>query len=316
MTHSLQELHKQFIREKELVDEFRPATSTNHRVTLDLLLKFNPAITLADLTYTTMLDFFQFLKKRTRLVSGSASKQGVKTSTLATHYGKLNTFLKWLIVHNHLAENPLKDIPYPEPDYSDRRALDESELAKIFGALEHGIAYTDLFRKKRDAAIFAVLLGCGLRKNELVNLRLIDINLEKRELRVRKETSKSKKDRHVGLNSDVTMRLEDYLKARSEKGYQNEYLFVSTTHDNRFTANGLKHLIQRVISASGVKFHPHRFRHTFMWNAVRAGVHIVKIQQMMGHKDLRMLLTYARGMPANSMLGDMERIHQQHFYRK
>lgn len=83
--------------------------------------------------------------------------------------------------------------------------------------MEHNITYTNLFQKKRDITIFIVLLHCGLRKTELVNLRLIDINLEKRELFVRGETSKSKRSRLIPLNSTVALQLEDYLKIRKEK---------------------------------------------------------------------------------------------------
>ena len=160
--------------------------------------------------------------------------------------------------------------------------------------------------RKRNTAIFNLFLYTGIRKSELLGLKLIDFNFDIEELTVRAEISKSKINRVIPLNRRLISILKDYLKERKSLGYKTEYFFVSNNSDNKFTEHGLKNTVTKIVEESGVKFHVHRFRHSFAINLINNGSDIMKIKQLLGHKDIRMTAAYLRCIPSNAMRGDIE----------
>ncbi|MBI3626725.1 site-specific integrase [Candidatus Uhrbacteria bacterium] len=79
--------------------------------------------------------------------------------------------------------------------------------------------------KKRNIAMFSTFLFTGLRKGELLGLRLDDVDLEKKELRVRAETSKSRRQRLLPIHGDLCKILLDYLDERNRVGLN--FMFTS-----------------------------------------------------------------------------------------
>jgi integrase/recombinase XerD len=161
---------------------------------------------------------------------------------------------------------------------------------------------------RRDMAMVGVLTFCGLRRNELLSLELRDVDLYNNLLTVCGETSKSKKTRKVPINLQLKKNLVDYLNERKSHGYKNPYLFVSGTSDRQLTKHGLKHWVERLSRLSGVKFHVHRFRHTFATNLAMQDVGAVKIQKLMGHTDLKMTQTYLRSILPEEMHDDVNKL--------
>jgi integrase/recombinase XerD len=159
-------------------------------------------------------------------------------------------------------------------------------------------------------AMITVLLWCGLRKNELVSLEMTDIDLDRKILKVRAETSKSKRDRVIPMNNQTIDKLKDYLKERKleKKEYTTPFLFVSNNHDNGLTKDGFDHFINDLVKKSGVKFHAHRFRHTFAVNLVMNDTDIAKVKDLLGHLDIKMTAKYLRCMPTSEMRVDVEKL--------
>jgi integrase len=157
-------------------------------------------------------------------------------------------------------------------------------------------------------AMIGVLTFCGLRRNELVSLEVRDVDIYAGLLTVRAETSKSKRLRRVPINAHLRMHLTEYLRERKKRGVTTPYLFVSNGIDHRLTSDGVKHWVERIAKLSGVKFHLHRFRHTFATNLAMQDVGIVKIQKLMGHTDIKMTQTYMRSMSAEEMRDDINKL--------
>jgi integrase len=164
------------------------------------------------------------------------------------------------------------------------------------------------FLLKRDMAIIGIMTFCGLRRNELISLEVRDLDLIEGFLTVRGETSKSKKTRRVPINIHLRMHLIEYLNERKKRNYTCASLLVSDCRDRAFTRYGLKHWVERLSRKSGVKFHAHRFRHTFATNLAMQDVGIVKIQKLMGHTDIKMTTTYLRSVSTEEMRDDVNKL--------
>jgi integrase len=199
-------------------------------------------------------------------------------------------------------------MPYPRVEYEDRKYLPKAAVERILSAVSLGAPWRSRFLRRRNMALFAMLLYTGIRKGELLGLRITDIDLDRLEVTIRAETSKSRLRRVVPINSRLLPAIEDYLDERRRHVLHTEYLFTSASRDRPFTLDGLKHLIGEVKRRSGVTFHAHQFRHTFAVNFLNRGGDIAKLKQLLGHRDIRMTSAYLRCLPTAAMRTDVEGI--------
>lgn len=232
-------------------------------------------------------------------------KVGVKKSTIATYWSKLNSFFNWLEKRQHINGNPLSGMLYPKVRYEDKQCLSKVQIEKIFTEI-HIHHNNNLLILKRNVALFSVLLFCGLRREELISLQVQDVNFDRKTITIRSQTSKSGVARTLPLSSAVSTALSDYLKER--KHITTAQLFVSRISDQPFTIDGLRHLVALLIRRSKVKFHLHQFRHTFAINFLKQTNNLFKLKELMGHRDIRMIAVYLRCIPLDEMRSDVERM--------
>lgn len=303
-TATLRQLHDQFLTEQRYATRLAPATLEAYRVSFELLLALMPELTPEDLTPEAMTEFFRRIETRPRLV-GRREVAGVTASTVATHRGKLGRFFSWLAGKGYLASNPFAAMPYPRVNYDDRQYLAKEDVEKIMAALALG--GRTRFQRRRDLALIATLLYAGLRRGELLGLRIGDVNIDRREMLVRAATSKSRSSRVVPTSSALCQALEDYLAERRKLPLTTPQLFVSGAGEP-LTLHGLKHLTERIASRSCVRFHLHQFRHTFAINFLHQSGDVAKLQQLLGHRDIRMTSGYLRVLPTAAMRGNIESV--------
>lgn len=303
---TLHQLFEQYINECSYVTRLRPETIRGYKAVFTLFTKLMPeVIDLEMLSPAIMQTFFKCIETRVRPVGRSFSR-GVKNSTIRTQYAKLNVFFEWLKRNGHLQQNPLSLITPPQVHYDDFKRLTDEDVCRIYAAVVQHAASS--FCMRRDAVIVSLLLYCGLRKGELIGLRVGDIDLLNRTITIRGETSKSKRTRTLAIHPTLAMHLRDYLKERLAVSCKSGQLVSSAKADTGLTAHGLKHWTKRVADYSGVQFHLHQFRHTFATKLAEANVHIVKIQKLLGHTDISMTMRYLRSIAPEELEEDIRKL--------
>ncbi len=303
---TLKELHALFIKTKQYAENTAPSTIRNYIQNFNLLIQFKPDISLTDLKEETILQFLEYLNCRERKVGNKYLVRTFKPSSVASVRGKLNSFFKWLMDRNYITRNPFEKIPYPNIYHTDRRAFMLSELEKISFAVNVRIKWQSILIKKRNNALLMFLLYTGVRKEELLGLKLSDINFENKLVTIRAETSKSKFQRIIPINSELIPHLEDYCKYR--QSFSSPFLWVSGTNDRNFTEHGLKHLINLITETTSINCHVHRFRHTFATNYYKLTNDVFGLQKLMGHRSLRMTLIYLRSLPDEHIISQINRL--------
>jgi site-specific recombinase XerD len=153
------------------------------------------------------------------------------------------------------------------------------------------------FRTARDIAIVGLLLLNGLRSCEVLALELEDLLLNEAQMRVR---GKGAKVRMMPLPPETIRLLDCYLKA--ERPLTNTArVFVSLKGKARgkpMTRAGLRSLFRHHRAATTVrKANPHRFRHTFGSDMIRAGISLPALQRLMGHANIETTLLYIQISP-------------------
>lgn len=303
MIKPLQQLFRDFLLECEFVRKSRFETLRGYKQAFSIFIKLIPDASLESFTPSTISNFFKILQERKRIVGKGIIKVGVKKSTIAAYWTKLNSFATWLKMRNHISINPFSEMVHPSPVYEDKKFLKKEEIEKILTAI-FNYSNKNLFIHKRNLLIFYVLLFCGLRREELILLQVRDIDLQRKILTVRGDTSKSGRTRHLPIHSQIMVYLKDYLAER--KKLATPYLIASSTRDDKLSYDGLKHLVATLNLQSGIKFHLHQFRHTFAVNFLKESNNIAKLKQLMGHTDIRMTMAYLRCLPTKEMRGDIE----------
>jgi integrase len=298
METKLDQLFKEFLRQCEC-ECVRPATIQSYQDSYRLLIKLVPEIKIPrDLSKDKIIEFFELLRSRKRIIGNGKIVSGVKDSTIRTYWSKLNTFFAWLETEKHI-NNPLVEMKKPQVYYSDAKALRKEKIERIYTSISLN-SQTPLM-EARDRLIVSLLFYLGVRKTELLSLRIMDIDTESKLISIQGATSKSKRTRRLPLNHELMNHLKRYLIVRKE--YKTEMLLVSLNKDSGITKHGIKHWVRRINKLSGVKFHLHMFRHTFACNLVKNKIDMPKLMMLMGHTDLRMTQRYLRSLDAEDLRG-------------
>lgn len=171
-------------------------------------------------------------------------------------------------------------------------ALSVNEVARFWSS----------FRTTRDLAIVGLMLLQGLRSAEVLALDQDDVLLPEAQLRVR---GKGNKLRFLPLAPETIQLLDHYL--RLERPHPcSAALFVllkGPARGTRMTPAGLRSLFRYHRRTTGIQLaNPHRFRHTFASDMVRAGMSLPALMQLMGHADIQTTLHYVQVTPQDVYL--------------
>ena len=208
--------------------------------------------------------------------------QGNASKSILNKMQAIKAFCTFLVKRGYLVNNPFDGLEKPKIARKLPEFLDEEEARELLQVCI-GLKQEYRSKKARDIAIIALFLFTGIRRRELLNLKLNDVNLERGNIRVFAKN----KERLIPLNEAAIDFLKDYLKVRPERNI--DYFFVSTHKRTKpLTEQGLADVFRDL--RGRVKFKkrlsPQILRHTFCTLMLRNGVNLRDIQLLVGHSDI------------------------------
>ena len=205
----------------------------------------------------------------------------------------LRHFFDFLLDKEIIKENcflfitaPKKEIRYPE-------VLDLEQVETLFN---RNRLRTDSLML-RDQALLELLYASGVRVSELVNIKLGDIDIRNRTIRV---LGKGRKERLVMFSKSCQQTLMEYLKnsreellRRNKSDFSLEYLFLNSL-GRKLSARGVEYILEDVQNKTGCHYglHPHLLRHTFATHLLEGGADLRVIQELLGHESLNTTQIY------------------------
>jgi len=259
-------------------------------------------ISRADLTESTLLDYVRFQSSLEPAPSASTINDRVACADRA--------------IRNEFPDAPCQAAPGFQQVYLHRRPLGlgrprfeisrlrvrEPKLAIVPLSVDEVARFWSSFRNARDLAIVGLMLMHGLRSAEVLALHLHDVLLSEGQLRVR---GKGNKLRFPPLAPETTQLIEHYLRLERPDPCS-AALFVVLKGPARgqpMTPAGLRSLFRHHRRTTGIQLaNPHRFRHTFASDMVRAGISLPALMQLMGHADIQTTLHYVKVSPQDVYL--------------
>jgi len=178
----------------------------------------------------------------------------------------------------------------------------------------------DVFRAEpvRNRLMLALAYDAALRREELCSLRTDDLDPAHRTLRVRAETTKTRRERVVPYSAATGLLLAEYLRHRSTLSRSRGPLFLSQSHRNLaepLTLWTWSKVVRRVALAAAVpRFSTHTLRHLCLTDLARMGWELHAIATFAGHRSTDSTLRYIHlsGRELSARLNaSMAQIHQQ-----
>ena len=195
----------------------------------------------------------------------------------------LKVWFRWMARRNYISRDPAAELELPRVGYRLPRVLnkDEAELVLRQPKVDQPLGL-------RDRALLEVLYSSGLRRMEILKLKLYDLDKNHGVVAVRE--GKGKRDRVVPIGERALAWLERYLVevrpsivGKSDEGY----VFLSST-GRQFAPNYLSWLVRRYVQAAEPSKPGacHTFRHTMATLMLEGGADVRHIQAMLGHARL------------------------------
>ena len=201
--------------------------------------------------------------------------------TINGHVVVIRTFYNYLKDEGIAVDNPVIKgmslrVAKPLP-----RHLRDAEVPVFF----------DVVKRRRDVAIFMLMLRCGLRVEEVADLTLGAIDYQHNRILVK--SGKGAKDRVVYISPDASDALAAYLRTRLITGEQKVFLVEKGIHKGEpISVRGIQKRIEYYSKRSGVSVSCHQLRHTMATQLLNADADLVTIQYLLGHTRIKTTMRY------------------------
>jgi len=217
-----------------------------------------------------------------------ATSRGNSNVTRARKLAAIKSFFNYLVENEELEVNPAASIRSPRIPEKEPEYLTEEECIRL---LETIARKGKLRVRERDMAIAVLFLHTGLRVSELTNLKLVNADLGRSQIKI---TRKGNKEQYLHLNSETVNTLAMYLAKRPQA--QNGRFFVKTNGNNlsRSYVYGIVRRYLKLASIDKGKRGPHILRHTFCTRLHQKGVAPFTIKDLAGHKSLNTTMRYIK----------------------
>jgi site-specific recombinase XerD len=164
-------------------------------------------------------------------------------------------------------------------------------------------------RLLKHKVLFAVIYDCGLRISEAINLKIKDVDFDRRMVHVRE--SKHKKDRYVPISPLALKGARLYLETTNPQ----EWLFNGKIRGQKISRGGIRHALNSTTDKIGFEKDVcvHTLRHSYATHLLEMGLDIVSLKDQMGHVDIRTTLMYLHIARSNPQAGfsPMERLYSK-----
>ncbi len=215
---------------------------------------------------------------------------GLAATSITRNISSLRIFHKFLLGENLVQIDPSELLQSPRLPRKLPKVLDLNEINQIVAQID-----TTSSKGIRDKAIIEILYSSGLRVSELIGLKMSDVFLEHKIIRVFGKGSKERivpfgKQAHDDINKYITA-----VRSHLSRGTKSKDFLFLNMRGSPISRMGIWKIIRQYVVLAGIKkeVSPHVFRHSFATHLLEGGAHLRAVQEMLGHSDISTTQIYS-----------------------
>ena len=230
----------------------------------------------------------------------SLSDDGISNASINRKVSSLKSFYKFLLKTKQIDTSPLLKHKALKAPKKIQIPFSEKELDMVLNQ----IIYKEGFEGVRDKLIVDLFYTTGIRRTELINLKIQNVDLSNKTIKV---IGKRNKERIIPILTIIEEQIKKYLSERSsiQEVKEREYFFL--------LSNGVKlndSFVYRLINyyfsnvSEKVKKSPHILRHTFATHLLNNGADINSVKELLGHSSLASTQVYT-----HNSLAELQKVY-------
>ena len=282
-------------------------TIRGHRHYLQQFFNFMKSYAIDDIQAITQEHLKEYQKYRYYFTNRYGRQDSIESQN--HHLSTIKCFFYFLKAEGYIIHNPAEALEYAkEPKKLPKGTLNYSQAKKILAQPDphalHGY---------RDRTILEVLYSTGIRKSELMNLKLEDVDYMDGYLRV--NLGKGQKDRVTPIGRIACQYLESYIKGIRPlflNAKKEPYLFLSL-RGNQLSKNALGELVSKYAKQSGIEkqITTHTFRRSCATAMIKNKANLMYVKDLLGHSSMESIQSYC-----NLSIVDLKEAHKKHHPRE
>jgi integrase/recombinase XerC len=230
----------------------------------------------------------------------SLSEKDMNNRTINRKIASLKAYYKFLQRIAAIAINPLLKHKALKTAKKVEIPFSEVEMEKVLAAIE----YSDDFEGRRDQFLIHILYATGIRRAELIQLKMFDVNFETMTIKV---LGKRNKERLIPMLLETKEHCKAYFRERNMlKVIQDDDFVFLTASGNKLYETLVYRLINKYFRrvSSKVKTSPHILRHTFATHLLNKGADLNAVKELLGHASLASTQVYT-----HNSIAELKKVH-------
>lgn len=260
----------EFLKYIQYIKHYSPHTVSSYRKDLEQFFAY------CSLPTETAVDHRQIRDWIIELM-----ESGVSARTVRRKISALKSYFRYLMREGHIQVNPLNRVLTPKTDKKLPVFVSENQMNRLLDEVD----FDDDYPGHRNRMIIETFYNTGIRRSELIGLRIGDIDFGSGFFKV---TGKRNKERLVPMSPVFSNLLKNYVDIRKEAfPGKDDWLFVTSEGDKIYPK-----LVYRVVTSflslvtTAEKKSPHVLRHTFATHMLNKGADLNAIKELLGHANL------------------------------
>ena len=214
-------------------------------------------------------------------------EKDITDTSMQSYIRAFRAFLSWCYTEDILIENLSEKYRLPKSKRKVIDVLTDEEIKRLFDCFN-----LNYIVQLRDYCICALMLDSGLRKEEVISLKVSNVHISEGYIIV---DGKGNKQRDVPIGSYTRKHLAKYLRKRAY--IQSDYVFV-TSKGQPIKLSTISQLFKKLKKRTDIpRLHAHLLRHTFATKFLENGGDIYTLQHILGHTTLEMVKRYVHITP-------------------
>ena len=215
-------------------------------------------------------------------ISHLSTQENYRARSLCNIISGLRAFYDYAVTKHIACTNIARSIKKPQVEQAEVEHFSWEEVENLFLQVPRNAKYL------RNICILAIFYYCGIRREELRNIRVSDLSEDFSELHI--ERGKGDKSRLLPVHPFVQRILKLYLDSRRDK---NPYLFPGNS-GKPLSRSRINKIVKQCGECAGTKkrVSPHIFRHSFATHLHQKGVDINRLSQLLGHANIEKTVIY------------------------